>query len=102
MLALLERDEASALAGRLRETFVPNKAFAVLTDAEANEQQAQVPWLEGKRAMAGKSTAYVCERGRCDLPTSNPALFQKQINRRKPYPSFAKSSPPRLPFERAK
>ncbi len=102
VLALLERDEASALAGRLRETFVPNKAFAVLTDAEANEQQAQVPWLEGKRAMAGKSTAYVCERGRCDLPTSNPALFQKQINRRKPYPSFAKSSPPRLPFERAK
>jgi len=102
VIAPSARQEASSLAERLRETFVPNKAFAVLTDTEATEQQAQVPWLEGKRSMRGKSTAYVCERGRCDLPTPNPAVFQKQIDRRKPYPSFAKASPPRLPFERAK
>ena len=102
VIAPSARQEASSLAERLRETFVPNKAFAVLTDTEATEQQAQVPWLEGKRSMRGKSTAYVCERGRCDLPTPNPAVFQKQIDRRRPYPSFAKASPPRLPFERAK
>jgi uncharacterized protein YyaL (SSP411 family) len=102
VVAPLNRDEAAPLAGRLRTTFVPNKAFAVLTDTQAAKQQAQVPWLEGKRAMGGKSTAYVCERGRCDLPTPNPAVFQKQVDRRKPYPSFAKTSPPRLPFERAK
>ncbi len=102
VVAPLSRQEAGPLVKRLRETFVPNKAFAVLTDAEAAEQQAQVPWLEGKRAMRGKSTAYVCERGRCDLPTPNPALFHKQIDRRKPYPSFTRTSPPRLPFERAK
>jgi uncharacterized protein YyaL (SSP411 family) len=102
VVAPLSRQEAGPLAERLRRTFVPNKAFAVLTDSEVAEQQAQVPWLEGKRAMQGQSTAYVCERGRCDLPTPNPAVFQKQIDRRKPYPSFAKTSPPRLPFERAK
>ena len=102
IVAPLGQDEAASLAARLRETFVPNKAFAVLTDAEAAEQQAQVPWLEGKRAMGGKATAYVCERGRCDLPTPNPSVFHKQIDRRKPYPSFAKAPPPRLPFERAK
>ena len=66
------------------------------------EQQAQVPWLEAKRAMGGKSTAYVCERGRCDLPTPSPGVFQKQLDRRKPYPSFDETPPPRLPFERAK
>jgi hypothetical protein len=102
IVAPLKQEEAAPLAERLRKTFVPNKAFAVLTDIQAAEQQAQVPWLEGKRAMGGKSTAYVCERGRCDLPTPNPAVFQKQVDRRKPYPSFAKASPPRLPFERAK
>ena len=102
VLAPLNREEAGALAERLRSTFVPNKAFAVLTDTEAAEQQAQVPWLEGKRAMGGKSTAYVCERGRCDLPTSKPSVFQKQVDRRKPYPSFANAPPPRIPFERAK
>jgi uncharacterized protein YyaL (SSP411 family) len=102
VVAPLNRADAGPLAERLRKTFVPNKAFAVLTDVEAAGQQAQVPWLEGKRAIGGKSTAYVCERGRCDLPTPNPAVFQKQINRRTPYPSFAKTPPPRLPFERAK
>jgi len=102
VVAPLHREEAGPLAERLRHTFVPNKAFVVLTDAEAAQQQAQVPWLEGKRAMSAKSTAYVCERGRCDLPTPSPAVFQRQVDRRKPYPSFAKASPPRLPFERAK
>jgi hypothetical protein len=102
VLAPLNREEAGALADRLRSMFVPNKAFAVLTDSEAAEQQAQVPWLEGKRAMGGKSTAYVCERGRCDLPTSKPSVFQKQVDRRRPYPSFVNAPPPRIPFERAK
>jgi uncharacterized protein YyaL (SSP411 family) len=102
IVAPFERGEAGSLAKRLRKTFVPNKAFAVLTDTEAAQQQAQVPWLEGKRAMRGKATAYVCERGRCDLPTPSPSVFQKQVDRRKPYPSFAKAPPPRLPFERAK
>ncbi len=102
VVAPLSRREAGPLAARLRGTFVPNKAFVVLTASEAAEQQARVPWLEGKQAIGGKSTAYVCERGRCDLPTPNPSVFQKQIDRRKPYPSFTKTPPPRMPFERAK
>jgi hypothetical protein len=102
VVAPISRQEAGSLMERLRKSFVPNKAFAVLTEAEAAEQQAQIPWLDGKRAMGGKSTAYVCERGRCDLPTAKPAVFQKQIDRRKPYPSFTETTPPRLPFKRAK
>jgi hypothetical protein len=102
VVAPVSRQETGSLTERLRKSFVPNKAFAVLTEAEAAEQQAQIPWLEGKRAMGGKSTAYVCERGRCDLPTAKPTVFQKQIDRRKPYPSFTETTPPRLPFKRAK
>ena len=102
IVSALRREEAAPLAQQLRTTFVPNKVFAVLSDADAAKQQAQVPWLEGKRAMGGKSTAYVCERGRCDLPTSSPSVFHKQVNRRRPYPSFVNAAPPRLPFERAK
>jgi uncharacterized protein YyaL (SSP411 family) len=102
IIAPLNQDEARPLVERLRKTFVPNKAFAVLIDAQAAEQQSQVPWLEGKHAMGGKATAYVCERGRCELPTPKPSVFQKQVDRRKPYPSFAKVPPPRLPFQRAK
>ncbi len=101
LIAPTSREEASSLSERLRKSFVPNKAFTVLTDTEASQQESTIPWLEAKRAMGGKSTAYVCERGRCDLPTSKPQVFQKQLDRRKPYPSFASSSPPRLPFKRA-
>jgi uncharacterized protein YyaL (SSP411 family) len=102
LLAPSDRNDAAPLTERLRTTYVPNKAFAVLADADAAAQQSQVPWLEGKRAIGGKSTAYVCERGRCDLPTPNPAVFQKQIDKPKPYPSFVDVPLPRLPFERAK
>ena len=102
LISPTDRQEATALSERLQNSFVPNKAFAVLTDAEAAQQEAQIPWLEAKRAMGGKSTAYVCERGRCDLPTSSPSRFEKQIKRRKPYPSFTENPPPQLPFKRAK
>ncbi|MGB5523865.1 MAG: thioredoxin domain-containing protein [Polyangiales bacterium] len=102
LIAPASREEAGALSERLRRSFVPNKVFTVLTNTEASQQEATIPWLEAKRAMGGKSTAYVCERGRCDLPTSKPNVFQKQLDRRKPYPSFADTSPPRFPFERAK
>ncbi len=90
-------EDTTALAKRLRETFVPNKVFCVLTDATASVQQRVVPWLEGKRALKGKPTAYVCERGRCDLPTSSPTVFQRQIGKRRSYPSYAETAPPRLP-----
>ncbi|UCH30820.1 MAG: thioredoxin domain-containing protein [Myxococcales bacterium] len=94
--------DALQLAERLRDAFVPNKTFAVLTDAEAERQQERVPWLEGKRTLRGKPTAYVCERGRCELPTSKPSVFSKQIAKRHPYPSFRETPPSRLPFRRAK
>jgi uncharacterized protein len=37
------------------------------------------PALAGKTARAGKPTAYVCERGSCRLPTSDPAKLRDQL-----------------------
>ena len=95
-------EEGLALAVPLRKNFVPNKAFLLLSEPNGERLQAEVPWLEGKKAIDGKATAYVCERGRCELPTSSPSVFAKQLRKRTPYPSFAKQPPARLPFERAK
>ena len=92
--------EGIPLAKRLGETFVPNKAFLLLTESEAERQSTEVPWLEAKRVIGGRPTAYVCERGRCELPTSKPPVFAKQIAKRKPYPSFVDAPPRPLPFER--
>jgi uncharacterized protein YyaL (SSP411 family) len=40
---------------------------------------AAFPALEGKRAIAGKPTAYVCERGKCRAPTGDPSRLRSQI-----------------------
>jgi uncharacterized protein YyaL (SSP411 family) len=95
-------EEGLPLAAPLRKTFVPNKAFLLLSEPNRERLQTKVPWLEGKKAIGGKATAYVCERGRCELPTSSPSVFAKQLRKRTPYPSFAKEPPARLPFEPAK
>jgi hypothetical protein len=102
VIAPTHREDAARLSDPLRKTFIPNKAFVVLSSDDAAKQRTQVPWLEGKVAIAGKSTAFVCERGRCELPTSDAAVFQQQIAPHQPYPSFAKESPPRLPFTRSR
>ena len=94
------RSDGLALANTLRTNYVPNKVFLLLDDAAAASQAARVPWLEGKRPIEGRATAYVCERGRCELPTSDPKRFEKQLVKRAPYPSFRESTPPRLPVER--
>jgi len=80
------RPDRGPLAERLRRSYVPNKVFSVLSEEAAKAQEPMVPWLEGKRALGGKATAYVCERGRCELPTSDPAVFAEQIGKRRPYP----------------
>ncbi|MEM9728113.1 MAG: thioredoxin domain-containing protein [Myxococcota bacterium] len=91
-----ELTKSATLASVLRSMYVPNKVFSVTDDAKAEAQQARVPWLEGKRAIRDAPTAYVCERGRCDLPTSKPRVFRTQVDKRVPYPSYAEAPPPPL------
>jgi uncharacterized protein YyaL (SSP411 family) len=102
IIAPQEVEAGLPLARPLREAFVPNKAFLLVSEPSAEHLKPRVPWLEGKRAIDGTATAYVCERGRCELPTSDPSVFAEQLAKRFPYPSFPKEPPARLPFERAK
>jgi uncharacterized protein YyaL (SSP411 family) len=74
-------DAASAapLLDQLRRTFAPN----VVRVAGAEDDVALVaklaPFVEGKTALGGRPTAYVCERGACQLPTHEPAAFAAQL-----------------------
>ena len=64
----------------LRATFLPNRILAVVAKRdELNSHAALIPLLEGKVARDSKPTAYVCENGICDLPTTDPAVFATQI-----------------------
>lgn len=51
---------------------------------EIAERAALMPLVEGKLALRGKPTAFVCEKGHCELPTSSPEVLRKQLAKVKP------------------
>ena len=61
----------------------PDEAFdklARVTQGPDLEAHAEiVPLVAHKRAREGRVTAYVCENRVCELPTSDPEVFAKQI-----------------------
>ena len=71
---------AGPLLAELRRAFVPNRVLLVVPEGEQLAALSQiVPLAEGKSARDGKATAYVCQRGVCELPTADPGIFAKQI-----------------------
>jgi uncharacterized protein YyaL (SSP411 family) len=77
---------AAPLLGAVRRTFLPNKVLAGAAEGEGLGALAQVaPFVAEKRALGGRSTAYVCERGRCELPTADPAVLSHQLARVRGY-----------------
>ncbi len=72
-----------ALLTELFRRYLPN--LAVAGGAAESETQG-IPLLEGKRAVEGKATAYVCERYACQAPTTDPATFSAQLAARSSAP----------------
>ncbi len=48
-------------------------------DGVGEDDVKRWPALVGKRAQRGAATAFVCERGSCRQPTSDPALLRRQL-----------------------
>ena len=81
------RDEADPFLAELRSAFFPNHVLVVVAQSEVESLAKLVPLVEGKVAARGAPTAYVCERGVCDLPTSDPSKFATQIRRKRVSPT---------------
>ncbi len=74
------RADAAPFLAQLGTTFLPNRILTVVTEGEDLAAHAQlVPLVASKVAQGGKATAYVCEKKVCALPTTDPAIFAKQI-----------------------
>ena len=78
------RGGAEPFLARLRQTFLPNRVLAVIPEAELSAHVKLLPLVDGKRAIKGKPTAYVCEKRVCELPTSDLEIFARQIGKVKP------------------
>ena len=73
------REAAEPFLAELRDTFLPNRVLAVVEASDVEERADVVPLVRGKLALGGRATAYVCERQVCKRPTSDPAVFARQI-----------------------
>ena len=72
ILVVKGADEPAALLDVLRSAFVPNRVVAVASESDLPHVQMTIPLFEDKRAIGGRTTAYVCEERVCRLPTSDP------------------------------
>jgi uncharacterized protein len=78
-------EAAAPFVGALRARFLPNVVRAVVDEDEVAALSKVAPFLEGKTATGGRPTAYVCERGACQLPTHDPAALATQLADVAPY-----------------
>jgi uncharacterized protein YyaL (SSP411 family) len=94
LVASSKRDELGPLLDVVRRTYLPNRALIVAVEGPALDRLGKlVPWLEGKRALRGRATAFVCDRGRCDLPASDAATLDRQLAKVKPLPAVDNARP---------
>ncbi len=76
------RAEAEPFLAKLRETFLPNAVLLVVPEGEPLAKlEAISPLVSSKIAKGGKATAYVCEKQACELPTSDPEVFARQLRK---------------------
>jgi len=88
IIAPHSRTEAADFLAQLRAAYVPNRVLVVASEgADLEAQKRLVPFLDGKVAQKGKATAYVCEKGVCLLPTTDPQVFARQIRKVAPLPA---------------
>ena len=73
-------EAVEALMKPLRQAFVPNRVLIRVTEGAHQAAVAEyVPLVVGKSARDGAPTAYVCEQGACQWPTSDPAKLAEQV-----------------------
>ena len=76
------RKEAEPFLDVLRRVFLPSSVLVVTNEGPPLAKLSKLaPLVEGKSAIGGKATAYVCTQGSCKLPATSPSVFEKQLRK---------------------
>jgi uncharacterized protein YyaL (SSP411 family) len=74
-------DDVVAFLGAVHARYLPNRAIVVTREGPSLAAlQRALPIIGEKAALDGRTTAYVCERGRCLRPTSDAAELGRQLD----------------------
>ncbi len=63
----------------INEWYLPHSAKVFVSDSEVKKYTTLLPPLAGKKVMGNKSTVYICEKGACQLPTSDLKTLKQQL-----------------------
>ncbi len=74
------------LIEKVRQMYIPNRVFVITKEEKQKEIQKMLPWVISRACVSGKATAYVCVNQTCELPTTDPKIFNDQLNRVNPLP----------------
>jgi uncharacterized protein YyaL (SSP411 family) len=72
-------ESAEELLAVLGRTFLPARALAGGPETEMEALGSVVPFVREKVAQRGRATAYVCRRGRCELPATDAETLARQL-----------------------
>jgi uncharacterized protein YyaL (SSP411 family) len=76
-----EGEDTRALLAAVYGPYLPNRVVALRRPGEEGDAAAaRIPLLEGRAAIDGRATAYVCEHFACRLPVTSPEALRDQLN----------------------
>lgn len=72
---------ANPFLDEFRKQFLPNSTLTVVNHDRKTQKNLEdiLPSVKDKSAVNGMTTAYLCEKGACGLPTTQPDEFARQI-----------------------
>ena len=75
-----DRADTRAMLAAVHRHFVPNKVVLFADGNEGLNALAEAhPYLQGAVMQDGKATAYLCEGGACQLPTTDPEKLARRL-----------------------
>ncbi|HYZ46191.1 MAG TPA: thioredoxin domain-containing protein [Actinomycetota bacterium] len=77
IVGTLGTPDTEALVATVRTLHVANKVLVVSDDPEA--EASKIPLLRDRSTTDGRATAYVCRRGVCDRPVTDPKDLAEQL-----------------------
>ena len=73
------KTDAEPFLTEFRNQFIPNRTLTIVSEEELQSCSSIIPGIQEKSAIDGKTTAYVCKNGTCQLPAQDPRIFSGQL-----------------------